>query len=926
MSGFFRSRQTPLSFLLCLPFLLGVTPLRAEAPAKEADAALRAAAALYDGVRVVTLDNGLKVYLKPVPGAATVTTMVVYKVGSADENLDSTGLSHYLEHLMFKGTDKLKPGDIDRLTQRNGGQNNAYTSEDLTNYHFDFASERWEVALEIEADRMRNLRIDEAHEFEQEKGAVIQELQRNEDQPWELENKAILPLLFGPKAPYGHPVIGLRKHVEDATAAIIKGHYDRWYYPNNASLVVVGGFDPDKALARIKTLFGSIPAGKLPERKPALPAPTKRPERFEFASKFDVPRVQIGYNTVERTHPDTPALAVLDAVLSNGRSSRLYKKLVDGEAIASSIGSNSMTGRYAGWFDVQAELLQGKSRAEVEKLLLAEIQKLRDKPVTAVELKRAQQAILASAIFSQESVHGLADSIAQGVTIANLDWLKGYLPAILAVTPEDVQRVAQKYLDPEKRVTVWSVPPGEKPKLEEKKQGAAGPRLPAHSPLARQQSRADAPGGSPLSLKDAHRVVLPNGMVLLLLENHRLPIVLASASLRQTRLLEPADKMGVAALTGSMLDEGTTTHTGEQLAELIENTGGSLTLGAGGGSVQVLSPDRSLGLGLLFECLMHPNFPADAFARNKDRTLSALAEAETLPPARARRAFLAAVYGSHPFGRPGAGTIASVKELTIKDLAAFHARAFVPNNLIVAVVGDFDTKAVVAEIERLTKDWKKGDLPTITTPPVEKPAELTQKIITMPEATQLQVYLGHVGIRRNNPDFYKLLVMDNILGTGAGFTDRLSARLRDREGLAYTVRANITSSAEEEPGVFDCYIGIDPKDYARVKKEFAEEINRLRDEKPTAEEVADVKSYLLGSLAFKTATNADVAAQLLAIERFGLGLNHLDDYRKAVEAVTPEQVQEVARKYLDPKRMFVVAAGAIDKEGKVVKPPANDKK
>src|SRR5262249_39912346 len=181
--------------------------------------------------------------------------MVCYRVGSCDEDLDFTGLSHYLEHLMFKGTDKIMPGDIDRLTLRNGGANNANTSEDCTIYHFDFAADRWESILEIEADRMRNLRIDARHEFEHEKGAVVSELERNEDEPWDIETKLIVPILFG-QGPYGHPVIGEREHVRGATAEVIKSHYDKWYYPNNASLVICGGFDPDRALARIKELFG----------------------------------------------------------------------------------------------------------------------------------------------------------------------------------------------------------------------------------------------------------------------------------------------------------------------------------------------------------------------------------------------------------------------------------------------------------------------------------------------------------------------------------------------------------------------------------------------------------------------------------------------------------------------------------------------
>ena len=196
---------------------------------------------------------------------------MIYKVGSSDEDLDHTGLSHYLEHLMFKGTDKLSPGDIDHMTQRNGGQNNAYTTEDFTLFFFDFAADRWQQALDIEADRMHNLRIDKKHEFEQEKGAVIEELQRDEDEPWDLESKTIAPLLFGAGNPYGHPVIGLRKHVRDATAAVIKSHYDKWYHPNNAALVIVGGFDPVKTMELIKQKFGPIPKAELPARKKIAP-------------------------------------------------------------------------------------------------------------------------------------------------------------------------------------------------------------------------------------------------------------------------------------------------------------------------------------------------------------------------------------------------------------------------------------------------------------------------------------------------------------------------------------------------------------------------------------------------------------------------------------------------------------------------------
>jgi zinc protease len=889
----------------------------------DAAAALRAAAALYEGIRVETLDNGLRVFLKPVPGSAVVTTMVVYKVGSSDEDLDNTGLSHYLEHLMFKGTDKIKPGDIDRLTLRNGGQNNAYTSEDLTNFHFDFASDRWEAALEVEADRMRNLRIDEAHEFQQEKGAVIEELNRNEDEPWDLEQKKILPLLFGKNNPYGHPVIGETAHVKAATDKIIKAHYDKWYHPNNASLVIVGGFDPDKAMEKVKKLFGPIPKAKLPERKKVEAVKLERPARVEFESKFEVARMLMGFNTVPMSHADYPALSVLESVLGAGKTGRLYKTLIEGDELCSSVNANNSSGRYPGWFGIYAEVLKGKDRAKVEQIVLRELKKLRDEPISDAELKRAQQGILTGTVFGRESVHGLADSIAQGVTVADLDFLKNYLPRTFAVTAKDVQRVAQTYFDPEKRVTVWSVPG----KGDKGDKGAAAPDERGTRTAGRAARKAEGKAGG-FSLKDAQRVVLPNGIVLLLFEDHRLPIVTAAAELRQVSAYEPEDKLGVAALMGSLLDEGTDKTPGPKIAELIEDVGGSLSLGSGGGSVKVLSPDRALGLSLLFECLTKPAFPKDAFFRNKAKQLSNIAAQESEPASKARREFLAAVYGKHPKGRPGLGTQKTVEQLTRQDCADFYKKVFVPNNLTVAVVGDFNSKDLIEEIKKLTADWKKGDLPEPKFPAVDKPKEFTQKILTMEDAAQLQFYMGHVGIPRKNPDFYKLLVMDYVLGTGPGFTDRLSARLRDREGLAYTVNANITSTADLEPGVFSCFIGTPPSNFGRVKKEFLEELNRIRDEPAKKEEVEDAKQYLLGSLPFQTTTSAGIAAQLLYVERHGLGFNYLDDYRKAVSAVTVADVQEVAKKYIDPKRLVLVAAGAIDKDGKELKqapPPKGDK-
>ncbi len=336
-----------------------------------------------------------------------------------------------------------------------------------------------------------------------------------------------------------------------------------------------------------------------------------------------------------------------------------------------------------------------------------------------------------------------------------------------------------------------------------------------------------------------------------------------------------------------------------------------------GGSIRVLAPDRKLGLGLLLECLLHPSFPKEAFARAKERLLGEIEDTQTQPDERARLVFRAAVYANHPLGRPRLGTVETVKPLTAEDCAAFHKKAFVPNRTTLAVVGDFDSNEIIELVKARTQDWEKGP-PAPEMPPVALPEKFTETILTMPDAAQLHFFLGHAGIRRDNPDYYKLLVMDHVLGTGPGFTDRLSSRLRDREGLAYTVTAAITPSAGREPGTFTAYIGTDNENFARVKKEFLEELNRIRNEPPTAQEVRDAKTYLLGNLLLQFTTDAGIAEQLLMVERNHLGFNYLDDYRKAVAAVTPQDVQAVARKYLDPARMVLVAAGAVDAGGRPI--------
>jgi zinc protease len=691
-------------------------------------------------------------------------------------------------------------------------------------------------------------------------------------------------------------------------------------------------------MARVKTLFGSIPKSDLPARKPATAHKDRAgPVRKDFESKFDVPRLMMGFNTIPIGHADDPVLDIIQDVLADGKTARLYRKLVEDERVASSVGAGNYAGRYPGWFAVNVELLKGKDRKKAEELVFAELERLANEPISDAELARARRKILASFVFGRESVHSLADTVARASTYPGGEdvaaFYRDYLEKVLAVTKADIQRAAKQYLARNQAVLVWSVPkdakggePGADTPGSARRTPSASEGVGLATP-ARSRSRfANDGGAGAFSLKDAKRVVLPNGLVLIMLEDHRLPVVVARVEVADVRLREPAEKAGVATLVGNMLEEGTDKHSGKEIAALIEDTGGSLGMTSSGGSLKVLTPDTDLGLRLLFESLTRPTFPAEALERQREQQLSAIDDAETQPRTKASSLFYATVYGNHPYGRPSLGKKEVVAKLTAEDCKAFHRQAFAPHLTTVVVVGDFKADEMLKKVEALTKDWAKSDAPKPAPAAPPKPAGQTVKVVSDPAAAQVHVFIGQLGITRDNPDYHKLLVMDNVLGTGPGFTDRLSSTLRDRQGLAYTVSATIANSAGKEPGTFTGYIGTFPDKFTWVRDGFLKEVNRLRDEPPTKQEVEDAKKYLLGSLPFRFTTLSGVAAELLAAERYGLGFDFLEKYRQEVGAVTPEDVQAVARKYLDPKTLAVVAVGPIDTDGKPLAGKKDEKK
>src|SRR5947209_5700115 len=414
---------------------------------------------------------------------------------------------------------------------------------------------------------------------------------------------------------------------------------------------------------------------------------------------------------------------------------------------------------------------------------------------------------------------------------------------------------------------------------------------------------------------DVHSHVLSNGLKVLLVENPAIPTVSLNASVLAGARYDLESKAGLAIMTSRLLDEGTETRTSFEIADAIESVGGAID--ADGSferivvSAGVLNKDVDLGLELLSDLLIRPIFPQEYVDKEKERTLAEIVSAQDRPQVVAGWAFNELIYQDHPLHRPAHGYPQTVERIERNDLIGFHQQYFVPNNVLLSVVGDFRVSEILPKIEKAFGSWPAKPVTFPTYPqPVRQTGKRT-KFIQMP-AQQLNIYLGHLGISRTNPDFYALQVLDTILGGGAGFTARIPQRLRDELGLAYTTFASITMTAGSDPGRFVAFIGTSPENMKLATEGLVNEIRRIREEPVAAQELQNAKDYLTGSFVFSFESSPQIARFLVHADVYGLGFDYVVKYPEYIRSVTIEDISRVARMYLDSENYTLVVVGPVD--------------
>ena len=869
------------------------------------------------------LQNGLTVLTKEVKSAPVVSVQVFYKIGSRNEASGVNGIAHQLEHMLFKGTAN-RPVQFGRLFAALGSQSNAFTYYDQTAYYGTVEKEKAGALLELEADRMVNAQID-PEKLASERKVVLSEIEGNENDPGFRLNKAVQSAAF-PQSPYGLTVGGTRADIEGFSADKVSAYYQKYYSPEYATLIVVGDFETKSMLEQIRALYGKLgKAGTKPIRvseplngvtdestlkytPPQAPIVLKEPG--------STPLINAVYPLPNIKSADVAALKVLDSVLLSGRNSRLYLALFE-SGLAVDGGTYPYHFLNGGWYSFNFTPAPDQTVVEVDKALQAALEQIRTVAPSEEEVARAKTQIVSSTLLSNRSVTAQATALGSDATSAgDYRFTDKFLAALEKVTPERVQRVAKKYLDPARRTvgyfeptTVVEASGSGAPVGGAPQQGSysAGPAVdPAE--VAKYLPKFEPSGQAQVKLPES--VKLPNGMQVFLLRDTSTPTVTLSANVLAGREFDTDAKAGLVDQVAGNLFSGTKSRNALTLSGLLENVGASLSPAAnrfgvafGGAS---LSEDLPVLLEALSDVLQNANFPQDQFALTQSRALQGAKRAEDDPGQQAIRLFRKTLY---PTDNPWQvfSTQDTLKSLSRAELETFYKAYYRPDTTILTLVGDFDPAEARKLIESKFGTWKaEGPTPSIVYPIVGKPSGLVNKVAVIPNKTQSVTYIGYQSISRSDPRYFDSLVLNQILG-GDTLSSRLGGEIRDKLGLTYGI--NSSFAALKQPGAFSIGLQTNPKDTAQAVAATLALVRDVRDKGLTESEVNTAKLGLVSSYTVGLADPQALAETFTDLASNGLGLNELTDYQAKINAVTLESVNKAAKELLDPENIVVVTAG-----------------
>ena len=856
------------------------------------------------------LSNGLTMLLRESHRSPVVELQIWAGVGSADERPGEEGLAHFHEHMLFKGTERRGVGAVAGDIEGLGGHINAYTSFDATVYHATLPRAAWREGLDVLTDAVRFSIFDE-EEIAREREVVLEEIRRSEDTPGHVLGELAFAECY--KAhPYGLPILGPASNVAAFDRAQVREFFERWYTPDNLMVVATGDFDSQEVAEEIERLFAGAVAGKTARSRPD--EPRQESMRITVLRKpFEGHRVDLSWPASNFRNRDSTHLDLLAYVLGECESSRLIRRIREGEALVDRIDASAYTPLDRGLFSIGFET-DARRLLDATRRIVEETDRLRHTPVSEAELERARVNFLASDQFDRESVSGVASKLGSFEAMGG-GWQceAEALETLRTATPEDLLRVAQQYLVPEALTIAALIPESTDAALDEAAirqavsaglEAATTARPEADEHDRSTQSPVEDPGSQRLRFAPMRTAAdgagerldatLSNGLDLHVLRRPEVPIVAVRMATLGGLLCEDEANSGLTRFLAAMWSRGTQTHDSAAFARQIEGLAADVDGFSGRNSIGITLDCLSETLEPAFEyfadAILEPRFEEEEIERERRETLAAFERRADRLGQRAFQLFAETEFEDHPYRLTVLGEPESVSRLTRDDLKAHSQRLLQPQRAAISVVGDVDPEKIARLVERRFGSMQTGKNG------FELPAEETRNIgiresELIKDRAQAHLVIGFRGLTLGDPDRFALELISQIL---AGQGGRLFLELRDRQSLAYTVSAsNVEGLA---PGYFSLYIATAPEKLDRARAGIFEEIERLVSVAPSQEELEHAIRFGTGSFAIDSQRSHGRAAHIALDSIYGLGPDHTEAYPDAIARITPDDVLRVAQR------------------------------
>ncbi len=819
------------------------------------------------------LDNGQTVVIEQVKNNPIVTIDTWIKTGSINEDDSNSGISHFLEHLFFKGTETHPTGDFDKILESKGAITNAATSKDFTHYYITISSKYFDKALELHADMLLHPQVPRK-EMEKERKVVLEEIAKDANSPVNICYENLNNLLYTTH-PYKRKVIGSAKVVENVSREEILNYYKQHYAPSNMTTIIIGDVDPQHALAEIKKDFNK------PYQK--ISNPKYKKEKMLSSQKRNVSYMptqtgymMIGFRDADISSNDTYALDVLATILGNGRSSRLYQSLKEQKQLVNSISAGNSTMKDDGIFIINANFLPHNAQ-KVENAIFTEISKIKGFGVSDTDLKIAKKIIESDTYYSRESVSNIAQELGYVITLTgNSDYYNSYLNKINKVTANDIKRVANKYLTKNNSAISIILP--------ERKDCIA--------PLNNKSTHtADLISSNNTTTK----YKLDNNATLLLTDNVYNDIVAISIQMKGGKFLEPV--RGTSTLFADLLMKGTEKYSAIELAKALEENGINISFTPSADtfniSVQTTKNQVETAIELLDDMLNNSTFDDIEIEKDRTLTLNKIRQSKDNPLNLAIDGYKSQIYKDSVYSTSYTLMEKSIPNVTREDIKLYQTSILNPENIVISVNGNVDKNKLINGFGNMFVDKKQGKF-NYTKYSIPKITAYSQKIKKIDKQQTAWVILGWQtdGVC-NTKDYATLEVINTILGSG--MSSRLFRSVREQEGLAYQVGTSYKPNILA--GAFNVYVGTNPNTLEKAKEKMLNEINKLKTQFVSDKELKEAKDRLLGEFVIALETNSDKATTIGWFETSGRGYDFIDKYTNLINSVTVSDIVEVANKY-----------------------------